>query len=223
MRWVIRVDAFADKTIQKLIVLPVKIGYWAGYIGGYASEHTFTGLCAAQLCNSSSVNGRIQLTENASQLAKVMCAQNRTGILCGNCDESLVVLYHSASFTCGSNSSCQYGIPLYIASELLPVTVIFLVILLFNISLTSGALYSFVFYAQTLSALNTTAFGIVIVNGHLHVFMQALQFVYGFFNMEILNQESLSFCVVPTKSIMVLYMFKYATLLYAFFLYWPPS
>ena len=195
----------------------LKIGYWAGYIGACASEHTFfTGICAAELCNSSSVNGRLQLAENATQLAKTMCAPNRTGILCGKCDKDMVVFYHSASFTCGSNSSCQYGIPLYIVSELLPVTIIFLVILLFNISLTSGALYSFVFYAQTLSALNTTAFGIVIVKGHLA--MQALQFVYGFFNLEVLNKECISFCVVPTKSIMVLYMFKYATLLYAFFL-----
>ena len=36
--------------------------------------------------------------------------------------------------------------------------------------------------------------------------------------MDILNQESLSFCIVPTNSIMTLYMFKFVTVFYAFFL-----
>ena len=40
------------------------------------------------------------------------------------------------------------------AVELLPVTLIFLMILLFNISLASGALYSFIFYAQILTRMS---------------------------------------------------------------------
>ena len=129
-----------------------------------------------------------------------MCASGRTGILCARCDENKTVYYHSLNFTCGNSTSCQYGILIYIASELLPVTIIFLIILLFNISLTSGAVYSFVFYAQTLSALSITAFGIAglgkqVFSNSIADFANA----YGVFNIHILNQESLSFCIVPTN------------------------
>ena len=201
-------------------MIELTIGYWAGYIGN-ASEHTFfTGTCAAQLCKSSNIqNGRIQLPKNSSKLEQYVCASGRTGILCARCDENKTVYYHSFSFTCGNSTSCQYGIPIYIASELLPVTIIFLIILLFNISLTSGAVYSFVFYAQTLSALSITAFGIVDwENKYFQTALQILHIIYGIFNMDILNQESLSFCIVPTNSIMTLYMFKFVTVFYAFFL-----
>ena len=191
----------------------ITIGYWAGYVSN-VSEHTFfIGTCTAQLCNSSNIkNGRIQLPKNSSELEQYVCASGRTGILCARCDENKTVYYHSLNFTCGNSTSCQYGILIYIASELLPVTIIFLIILLFNISLTSGAVYSFVFYAQTLSALSITAFGIVDwKNKYFQTALQILHIIYGVFNLDILNQESLSFCIVPTNSIMTLYMFKLKT------------
>ena len=189
-------------------IFEITIGYWAGYIGNLSEYTFFIGTCAAQLCNSSNIkNGRIQLPKNSSELEQYVCASGRTGILCARCD----VYYHSLNLiTCGNSTSCQYGILIYIASELLPVTIIFLIILLFNISLTSGAVYSFVFYAQT--ALSITAFG--IVDGKTSIFKQHCRFCTLYmevFNLDILNQESLSFCIVPTNSIMTLYMFKFAT------------
>ena len=218
-------DRYSEVHCSNSMSIEITIGYWAGYIGNL-SEHTFfTGTCAAQLCKSSNIpnghiqNGRIQLPKNSSKLEQYVCASGRTGILCARCDENKTVYYHSISFTCGNITSCQYGIPIYIASELLPVTIIFLIILLFNISITSGAVYSFVFYAQTVSALSITAFGIVNWdNKYFQTASQILHIIYGIFNMDILNQESLSFCIVPTNSIMTLYMFKFATVFYAFFL-----
>ena len=112
------------------ISIEITIGYWAGYIGNLSEYTFFTGTCAAQLCNSSNIpnghiqNGRIQLPKNSSELDQYVCASGRTGILCAHCDENKTVYYHSISFTCGNSTSCQYGIPIYIASELLPVTII---------------------------------------------------------------------------------------------------
>ena len=218
-------DRYNDIYCTSSFKLELTIGYWAGYIGN-ASEHTFfTGTCALPLCTSSNIqtenihNGRILLPKSSSELEQHVCASGRTGILCAHCKENNSVYYHSINFTCGNTTSCQYGILIYIASELVPVTIIFLIILLFNISLTSGAVYSFVFYAQTISAFSITAFGVVNwENKYFQTSMQILQIIYGVFNMDILNQESLSFCIVPTNSIMTLYMFKFATVFYAFFL-----
>ena len=114
---------------------------------------------------------------------------------------------------------CLNGIPIYIASELLPVTIIFLIILLFNISLTSGAVYSFVFYVQILSRLNVTALGTIHIK---HDFTQGVidffQLVLGVFTFDIRSGPPLEFCIFQTNSIMNLFMIKYATLAYAFFL-----
>ena len=131
----------------------------------------YTGVCITQLCNPTNCNDNDQLcslpsTADAQELEKRICGENRHGRLCGRCVQNKSVYYHSDNFTCGDNTRCQYGIPIYIASELLPVTIIFLVILLFNISLTSGAVYSFVFYVQILSRLNVTAFGTIHIKDH---------------------------------------------------------
>ena len=94
-----------------------------------------------------------ELPDHPSQLEMAMCDNNRKGCLCGRCNENTSVYCHSVRYTCGSNELCRFGILIYMVSELLPVTVLFAVILLFNISLTSGALYGIVFYAQTLSVI----------------------------------------------------------------------
>ena len=94
------------------------------------------------------------------KLEAIVCSENRKGILCGSCIEGYSTLYNSPALTCYNTTTahCAYGIPLYIVSELLPVTIIFVVILVFNISLTSGALYSFVLYAQLLDFLYIDSF-----------------------------------------------------------------
>ena len=123
------------------------------------STETHEGRVDLELCSLPS-------TADVKKLEKRICGENRHGRLCGRCVQNKSVYYHSDNFTCGDTTSCQYGILIYIASELLPVTIIFLIILLFNISLTSGAVYSFVFYVQILSRLNVTAFGTIHIKDH---------------------------------------------------------
>ena len=100
--------------------------------------------------------------------------------------------YHSPNLKCFHNTSihanCTFGIPIYIVSELLPVTIIFLIILIFNISLTSGAVYSFVFYAQVLDSQFVDAFGTAAIKkfstGNI---LNIFRIIYGSFNLDMLN------------------------------------
>ena len=108
----------------------------------------------------------------------------------GSVDDALptrqYIIIQPATYTCGDITYCQYGIPIYIATEILPVTIIFLVILLFNISLTSGALYSFVFYAQILLRLIVSAFNIINISHHsTKIIFDFLHFVLGVFVFDI--------------------------------------
>ena len=87
-----------------------------------------------------------------NELESMVCGDSRCGILCSNCSEGFTLLNHSPNYKCCNKSfvNCSYGISQYIVSELPPVSLLFLVILIFNINFTSEALSSFVFYAQVI-------------------------------------------------------------------------
>ena len=198
--------------------------YWAGYNSENATQdNLLTGLCVTQLCNQKvNCNNKTQLCSlppeaNTRELEERICGEYRHGRLCGRCVQNTSVYYHSSKFKCGNTTSCQYGIPIYIASELIPVTIIFLIILLFNISLTSGAVYSFIFYVQIISLLNITAFGTIrITNQITKHLVDFFEIIIGILAFDI--RSGGEFCIFQTDTIMNILMIKYATLAYAFFL-----
>ena len=204
----------------------ILMGYWAGYIEGKnkSSETLLTGYCSSELCNITTDNHfgykylpsyRIDTVE--PKLNEVVCTQGRKGVLCGRCSESnMSVHYHSSNYTCGASSACKYGPLKYIAIELLPITGLFLIILIFKISLTSGVFYGFVFYAQTISPMSY--FPILSKTSKTVRFINVLEMFYNLFKLDATGTLLGSFCIVETDKIMVLLMFQYGTLLYAFLL-----
>ena len=200
-------------------------GFWVGYIGHSSSQDTlFTGACIADLCSYKgipAVNGYNEIPTSAKTkkgLEAIVCSDNRTGILCGSCIEGYSTFYHSPTFACHNTNTanCAYGIPLYIVSELLPVTIIFVVILIFNISLTSGALYSVVFYAQVLDFLYIDAFeALSSSETSLTNVIKIVHMVYSTFNLKIFQGEIFSFCLISNANAMGMYLFQYGTILYA--------
>ena len=200
----------------------VKPGYWVGYIGGNTEETLFTGNCIASFCNfnesrAAARNHSLPNTNSTEEaLEEVVCGSKRKGVLCTRCANGYTVFYHSPNLECFQIYNCAFGIPLYIVSELLPVTIVFLVILIFNISLTSGAVYGFVFYAQVLDSQFVDAFGTADVNNPVTEFvLNAFKVIYGSFNLNMLNIEGLSFCIISGANVMDIFMFNYATILYS--------
>ena len=126
----------------------IAAGLWAGYI----KEEFITADCATSLCTYHEENFEEHvLPLNYSFLNDYVCASHRTGVLCGTCNTGYTTYLHSPNYQCGESTHCQYGPLLYVISEIIPVTGLFLVILFFNINLTSGAMYSFIFYSQIIS------------------------------------------------------------------------
>ena len=197
-------------------------GFWVGYIGNSSSEDTlFTGACVADFCSYKgipAVNGYNEIPtsiKTRKELEAIVCSENRKGILCSSCIEGHSTFYHSQALTCYNTTTahCAYGIPLYIVSELLPVTIIFVIILVFNISLTSGALYSFVFYAQVLDFLYIDAFRTLpSVRASI---TKIVHMLYSTFNLKLFYREDISFCLISNANAMDVFMFEYATRLYA--------
>ena len=195
----------------------IDTGLWAGYIG----EKFGTADCVTNLCDyhnsNSTKHGEHILPLNYSLLNDHVCASHRNGVLCGSCITGYTTYLHSPSYHCGESTHCQYGPLLYIVSEIIPVTGIFLVILFFNINLTSGALYSFIFYSQVVNS----HYGNTIYqsyNGPLLYLFRAFKIIYGIFDLEIFEIDQLSFCLFKDATIMDLMLIKYLTTLYALLL-----
>ena len=195
----------------------IDTGLWAGYIGNkFATADCVTSLCDYNNSNSTKHGDHI-LPLNYSLLNDHVCALHRNGVLCGSCITGYTTYLHSPSYHCGESTHCQYGPLLYIVSEIIPVTGIFLVILFFNINLTSGALYSFIFYSQIVN----NHYGNSIYqsyNGPLIYLLHAFKIIYGIFDLEIFEIDQLSFCLFKDATIMDLMLIKYLTTLYALLL-----
>ena len=199
-------------------------GKWAGYLPigtqNQTDDNFVTGNCNTNLCNFNHTKSHHVLPLISSELNHFICGPYREGVLCTECTAGNVTYYHSPSYQCGSIENCRYGIIYYALSELLPVTVLFLIILIFNINMTSGAVYTFILYSQLITVTSIDAFGAIETGtGTILQFLTSFySILYGIVDMNILNIDSLSFCLHESFSIMDLLIIKYATTLYAFFL-----
>ena len=102
-------------------------------------------------------NRTIDLPRNGSELQEKLCGSiNRTGVLCGSCLPGYGPVVNGYTIECHncSASEAKYNWVFYLLTEFLPVTIFFLLVVLLNVSVTSGPANAFVFFAQVL----TTAF-----------------------------------------------------------------
>ena len=197
----------------------IKRGYWAGYV----ENDTFvTGICPLAFCgyNDSSYKREVALPKvtSADHLDEYVCGPTRTGILCGSCKQNYSVFYHSPSYSCHKSNHCELGWLFYILSELVPVTVTFVIILALNISFTSGRVSGFILFSQLLDSVVVNGSGVVQYPETLSILSWGYQLIYGVFTMEFFNIEPLSFCLWDGATVLDVLAFRYVTIVYAFLL-----
>ena len=94
----------------------------------------------------------IQLPDNVSELNDYMCGPlNRKGRLCSECKDGYGFAMTSVGFQyfeCTECAGAWYGVPLFLFLEMFPLTVLYLVILLFQVNITSGSITCFIFCSQ---------------------------------------------------------------------------
>ena len=200
----------------------VKAGNWAGYLSSNETSDTFAvGPCALSFCTFKNEVPHSQfysLPSKASELEMLVCSDHRYGTLCGLCRKGYTTYYNSPNFKCGTENLCSYGIFFYILSEIVPVTAFFLVIVVFDIPLTSGSLHSFIFYAQTLDVFYISVKEGVKYESFSKALVVVFEIFYGIFNLKFFYSDSLSFCVFKDLTAMDIFLIQYGTVVYAFFL-----
>ena len=194
---VVKCDNFKSRILQ---------GQWMGWV----DSQYVVGDCVH--CN---VNGSVNLNDvlpdsNMSLDAHICGRVSRTGILCGRCLPSYGL---TANLVC---AQCLYSpfvrVILYIATQFVPVTIFFLVLMLFNVSITSGPINSFVFFAQMITtACDITVEGSVpIPEGMKYAFTT----IYEIWNLNFLSLVLPSVCLSEDLSSMQIQLLQYVNAFY---------
>ena len=199
-------------------------GYWGGYIANSSmpgSEDFFTQVCPPLFCLYNGGNfSRYYALPSVSVshvVDEFVCGPHRTGILCGSCLPNRSAFFHSPDYGCHPDKFCKLGWVFYMLSEILPVTVLFLSVMLLNVSFSSGTITGFILFAQILDSvfLGDSA---AIDNRAFTIFSSGYKIFYSFFNLNMFGVNALSFCLLRGANSLDVIAFKYVTVAYALLL-----
>ena len=196
-------------------------GYWIGYYYNATESGLLSAHCPRRFCfNDRSRNTCNALPNIASkkELDDYVCGPTRTGTLCATCRGNRSTYYHSTYLRCDKNDYCHLGWFFYILSELLPLTVLFLIVIIFNVSFTSGAANGFIFFSQVLDSLSITANDFIRLPRGLRLLTEVFHFIYRFFNFDFFSIKVLSFCLWKDATTLDVLAFKYVTVIYGLIL-----
>ena len=166
--------------------------------------------------------GYIRLPDNISELNDYMCGpMNRKGLLCKDCIDGFGPSVTSLGYKCSNCTDAWYGIPLYLAVELIPITLFYLIILIFRVHLTSAPMVLFVLYHQLVTYVlifqRTVGLRILFsqANGPL---LKSLFFFYGIWSLNFIHLVVPPFCVSSKLQLMHVEFFRYIPVIYLLFL-----
>ena len=148
-----------------------------------------------------SMNTYIELGKDWDTVDKQLCGHaKRTGSFCGKCIADHAPSINSLVPSCVecTMKKSEYYWTVYIGSEVVPVTLFFLVIMWFHISVTRGAINSFVLFAQ----LVTTTFDIngdknIPLKNNFMKLQESYKVLYNFWNLNLFFPVSRRYCLSP--------------------------
>ena len=122
--------------------------------GGWIGQHNGAlvgGQCPFEYCNTFN---NVTMLATEQDLEKI-CTNNRTGTLCGKCDTNFAPAVNTDTFQCVECLPQQekYNWLIFLITEYVPITIFFFIVILFNVSVTSGPANAFVFFAQTITSI----------------------------------------------------------------------
>ena len=125
----------------------------------------------------------IPMPENLSELNDYMCgAMSRKGRVCSRCADGFGPAVMSVGFQiqCSQCIGAWYGIPLYLFLELCPVTIFYLILLIFQINITSAPMTSYIMYSQIIVLTTDRIFSLdmPVLTGVMFSLIKFLQWSY---------------------------------------------
>ena len=193
----------------------LQTGYWAGC----SNDETFmTGHCPIGYCDYQSVSaGQIAISKSCGTLDAELCTSHRRGLLCGECEEGYTVFYHSENYKCAKCPYGAVGLLIYIFAELIPLMLLFAVITIMKLNMTSGRMQSFLLFAQTIIFINSIP--LFTSESRADNILSSLHtFLIGFLSLDFFRLDQLSFCLWSGATVLDNLVFRYLTTLFAILL-----
>lgn len=172
----------------------------------------------------------IELPNNISKLNDYMCEPlNRKGKVCSECKDGFGPAVTSVGFMiqCSNCTDVWYGIPLYLFLEFVPVTIFYLVILIFEINITSAPMTCYILYSQLVPlwwnfAFDGEDFNIsrqtFILNNQLEIFRKIILSLYDVWNLQFFHFLVPPFCISNSLKPFHLTLLGYISIFYPMFL-----
>ena len=175
---------------------------------------------------NATTSGHILLPVSLTELNDYMCDPlNRKGIVCGECADGFGPSVTSYGNKCANCTNTWYHIPLFLFAHFVPLTVLYIIILVFRISVVSPPIPCFIMYAQFVvfefDLYNDTLFNnshnLIFTNeGDIRLDMKILHTFYGLFNqVDIFHYVLPPLCLSSNlKQIHVVFLVGYISVLY---------
>ena len=192
----------------------IRQGYWIGQCSEKNRTKLCTSICPDAFCSYHDIHPKYRhhpLKSKASLLDSSLCGPTRTGRMCGQCAPNHSVYFNSFRYKCGGEKWCYLGWFFYIITEILPLTLLFFVILIFNISFTSGNVNCFVFYAQILQPISFSGNRNIQLPRAIEIVQEIVTSIYNPFSLDFFTIEGLSFCLWKGSGFADVMIMKYVT------------
>ena len=170
-----------DQSIEKVYVLD-------SYRMTYDEEHQEI-LVGASLygvgTKNDSYNIYHEIPMNKSQLNEAMCGQfHRKGRLCGECKEGYSPLAYSYNMRCikCSEEESRRNLFRFLSVVLIPLTVFYVIVILFKFNANSPIIHGFIFYAQVVSA--PFMIRVLLLHSYSSIGIQFFATLYGIWNLD---------------------------------------
>ena len=145
---------------------------------------------------------------------------DRSGKLCSKCKAGYGVGVFSSNFKCVNCTESYTNWLRYFATELVPLTIFFLIVLTFHISITSAATNAFIFFSQVISLpfevlLITTSLSMLLNRSWLaRALSSILVFPYSIWSLDFSSITGPNFCLSQSISVLHILALQYISAVY---------
>ena len=180
-------------------------------------------------CPFSNLYNGVYITFPTTSTSKSFCSQfHRKNRLCSECIDDHGISIYSDTFQCTNCTRNHRGqLASYLAIELVPTTIFFLVILYFHIHITSGPANGFIFFAQIIITPFEATFMRYILNLFFYALddryvadymYDALTIPYSIWNLDFYRIFGSNICFSKELRAIDILTLRYISVVYPFFL-----
>ena len=162
-----------------------------GYCATFSEDTKLLSLTSCQYFEPNGYNitsfKQILLPRNLSQLNDYMCGPlNRKGLVCSECADGFGPSVTSFGYRCVNctQSKYWYGIPLFLFITFVPITVFYIIVLVFQIKILSAPMPCFIMYSQfVVLVFDSDTYFSFTNSWNISLDIKIVLMVYGIFNL----------------------------------------